>query len=75
MGNRLRFPFTVTPEEWRSLANSDGSSVRKVAENKYGFCCPAWTNDGRYLLFETRVEDYAGTLVPAHAAELVAASR
>ncbi len=38
------------------LANSDGSSVRKVAENKYGFCCPAWTNDGRYLLFETRVK-------------------
>jgi serine/threonine protein kinase/Tol biopolymer transport system component len=38
------------------LANSDGSSVRKVAENYYGFCCPAWTPDGRYLLFETRAK-------------------
>ena len=38
------------------LASSDGSSVRKLAENYYGFCCPAWTPDGRYLLFETRAK-------------------
>jgi serine/threonine protein kinase len=38
------------------LANSDGSSIHKVATNPDGFCCPAWTPDSRYLLFETRAK-------------------
>ena len=37
-------------------ANSDGSAVHELASNYYGFCCPAWTTDGRYLLFETRAK-------------------
>jgi eukaryotic-like serine/threonine-protein kinase len=36
------------------MAKSDGSSIHQVATNPDGFCCPAWTPDGRYLLFETR---------------------
>ena len=38
------------------LANSDGSAVRQLAANPYGFCCPSWTTDSRYLIFETRVK-------------------
>jgi Tol biopolymer transport system component len=37
------------------LANSDGSGLHEIATNpSEGFCCPAWTADSRYLLFETR---------------------
>jgi len=36
------------------LANSDGSGLREIATHPEGFCCPAWTPDSRYLLFETR---------------------
>ena len=37
------------------LANSDGSDLHEIANNSAeGFCCPAWTADSRYLLFETR---------------------
>ncbi len=37
------------------LANSDGSDLHEIANNPTeGFCCPAWTADSRYLLFETR---------------------
>lgn len=37
------------------LANSDGSGLHEIANNPTeGFCCPAWTPDSRYLLFETR---------------------
>ena len=38
------------------LAKSDGSSIHQVAANPDGFCCPAWTPDSRYLLFETRAK-------------------
>jgi Tol biopolymer transport system component len=37
------------------LANSDGSDIHEIASHPAeGFCCPAWTADSRYLLFETR---------------------
>ena len=36
------------------LANSDGSGLQKIATHPEGFCCPSWTSDSRYLLFETR---------------------
>ncbi len=38
------------------MANSDGSSIHQVATNPDGFCCPAWTMDSRYLIFETRAK-------------------
>ena len=38
------------------LANSDGSAIHEIATHPDGFCCPAWTPDGRYLLFETRAK-------------------
>ncbi len=38
------------------LAKSDGSAIHQVAANPDGFCCPAWTPDSSYLLFETRAK-------------------
>ena len=38
------------------LAKSDGSAIHEIATHPDGFCCPAWTPDSRYLLFETRAK-------------------
>jgi eukaryotic-like serine/threonine-protein kinase len=38
------------------LAKSDGSAIHEIATHPDGFCCPSWTPDSRYLLFETRAK-------------------
>jgi serine/threonine protein kinase len=38
------------------LAKSDGSAIHEIATHPDGFCCPAWTPDSHYLLFETRAK-------------------
>jgi eukaryotic-like serine/threonine-protein kinase len=49
-----RYPTDEAPELYE--ANGDGSGVRLLAKSKEpgGFCCPQWTPDGRYIVFETR---------------------
>ena len=50
-----RYPDRGAPELW--IANGDGSDPHLLAESveSGGFCCARWVANGRYLVFQTRV--------------------
>jgi serine/threonine protein kinase len=51
-----RYPSIGNPELF--IANGDGSDPHPIANSSEpgGFCCAQWTPDGRYIVFETRVQ-------------------
>jgi Tol biopolymer transport system component len=51
-----RYPEIGNPELF--IVKSDGSDPHLIAKTSEsgGFCCAQWTPDGRYIVFETRVQ-------------------